>query len=125
MRFFAIGFKGWTEIRKSKVPPKPHESSVTTTVNINRSRFEWDQRMYGGAGGYRHRNVSKPKEVVLTSTTYAGGRVVKTLKSTRFTKISNLVVKPGGIAELTPEIVEKVLKEDTGWQKPMKPEELS
>lgn len=113
-RFFAVGLKGWVQIRVATKPPKAVTSS--TVVDVQERKVEW-------IPGYMKDNhwiASKPKvtfvprQMTLKDTIYEGGKTIKTMKSTRFAALLKVGVREGGMTELMPEQVER-LREVEKW----------
>ena len=102
-RFFAIGLKGWVQIRTAAKPPKGTTSS--TTVTVKRRVRDWIPGYLQEDRWINSRMVEKVVEqpMKLTATTYTGGRVIKTLKSSLFASRLKVGMREGGLMELLPE----------------------
>jgi hypothetical protein len=75
---WAIGGKGWVEIRACRVPPKPVHSYFTTSCMREVKEVE---RVPQEGGGAVYRNIVKQMEqkVRLKTTTFKGGTILGTL----------------------------------------------
>lgn len=87
MRLYAIGLRGWVEIREAKFKPKAVETSFEKTVEVPTMVYE-----HGDWGRFRGKKVMQKREHKFTLLTYVGG-VYKT------------TVKPDAIANLTGRMV--------------------
>ena len=101
-RMFAIGFKGHVEIRVHTSAPR-HTTSKTQVTGkkevVDRNSYDW-------YNGYRRRIV--PTKITIVQHTHTGGKVLGTLKSERFARLTNVSVRNGGMVELLPEQAEAV-----------------
>lgn len=106
-RFWALGIaKGWTELRASKHPPVPHISKQTVTGKTHIR------------GGYRYSldgfYISLPdkwvdKQIKLEITTFTGGKVIGVVPAAKLRGAAKLTVSMGGMVEISPEVVVKLL----------------
>ncbi len=76
MKYYAVAFKGWVEIRKAAVRPKRH---VTTFVRKGEMEVRDGNRWIPGTYHYALKKV--PLTVKLKSVYHEGGSVVATLKT--------------------------------------------
>ena len=107
-RFWALGIaKGWTELRAAKHPPVPHTSRQDITGK---------RKIHGGYGidqlGYYTRLPDKwvDKQIKLEVVTFIGGKVLGTVPSARLRNVAKLTVSVGGMVEVSPEVVAKLLE---------------
>lgn len=108
MAHWAIGLKGWVEIRSSKVPPQ----KVTSTVK--RKSFKWDYTYdYDEDGnGYGERAklpITLPLKVII----FKGGRTLHTLSMKKFKRLLGRSVRLHQVVELNPAQMAVIKKEFT------------
>ena len=105
-RYFAIGLRGWIQVRVAAKPPIPTTTQATTMVK--QAKVNFVEGRYGDDGRYiyGHNNVTfTPKELKMKVTIYKGGRTIRTIKSSRFASLLKVGVRENGMMELLPEQV--------------------
>lgn len=111
-KLYAIGLKGWVEIRRARTPPRPRitKTSYETKVRRPLGYLEWVD-----AGRPESGCVLVPKEVTLKVTHFVGGRVLKVVKRRRFSqmigmspKVGELLEIPEGLASMS--VLDKVME---------------
>lgn len=128
MRYFAVGFKGWVEVRQAKKPPKKVESEVERegerSIRVGptyHELMEYYQKMnvyYKECATLRVKReapypippsypegstrVEKQKQK-LSNIVYEGGRVVGQITTRTFSRLLGIMVKVGVMVELQPE----------------------
>lgn len=99
MRQFAIGLKGWVEIRAARKPPV-----LSTTIIPTKRRIH--KRFLRTAGWYDWKEVTVPTTVEVHA--FEGGRHLRTVKATKFRKLLGISLAPWGVVELLPEQIERL-----------------
>lgn len=112
-RYWAIGFKDWTEIRSSPKPLIKHKSEHTREVPVpDYSTATWDRN------GVAHYERYIPRKYKISVTNYVGGKVLGTLRTRSFIGYLGFGVGMGDIGELSAEqfkvLVDKGVKLDAG-----------
>ena len=102
-RLFAIGLKGHVEIREATSIPKRRESR-TTVPSTKRVLSDWGG-YYGDTPIYKTVTQKVPITVVI----YVGGKVIGTLKSEQFARLTSVAVRNGGMIELSADHSSSVL----------------
>lgn len=94
MRFWAVGLKGWVQIRSGNKPPRPITSSSLIPLEQQQGGYfdYWSQRW---EGGFKVKSVFKLEQVV-----FEGGRVIYTLPTRRFNRLTKLRVKKDEVVEV-------------------------
>lgn len=103
-KVFAIGLKGWVELRHSKKPPTPKVSKATKEIE-RRVPFHAfvDNR-------WTVRYITNKRPMILEQTYYAGGRPFAWIPTLAFKRLSKLSIKSDSMVEVPKERVESVLK---------------
>ncbi len=111
-KLYAIGLKGWVEVRKARTPPRPR---ITQTEVKGKERKFLDYSEWVEQG--RPADGCKLVEKVLTLKVvhFVGGRVLKVVKKRRFSQIVGMSPKVGEMMEIPPElagmsVLEKVME---------------
>ena len=104
-RYFAVGLKGWVQIIRSTKPPVA--TTTEAIVQSERRTLQWKPSPDNPYGNYVEKIV--PVKRKLKQTTFEGGAVVKTLKSSRFSCLLKIGVREGAMIELMPEQVERLV----------------
>lgn len=101
-KYYAIGFKGWVELRQSLTKPKAVKSILETEV---------EQTTYIISDSWPY---SEPKKVMkmkeFTSTFYDGGKVLRTISYSKFRKLTGLSVGAGIMIPISKVEADEVLK---------------
>ena len=113
-KIFAIGLKGWVELRESSDSPKPLETKVVKTTTVEEYDFSKPPFMDPQTGHYTYPKVKRKKQLTLKSVSFAGGRRIGVIKSRQFRDLTKLSIGVGGIVELDPEIVPRLIEKS--WQ---------
>jgi hypothetical protein len=101
---YAIGLKGWTELRECDTKPKRY---VTETVRpVKTLRYIPSNYDTGQMGYYKDikRNMS------IKAVVYLGGKVVKTLKTGTFAHLTQISIRNGGCMKLPADLVAALLE---------------
>lgn len=110
-KLYAIGLKGWVEIRKAKTPPRARISSFKIKGE-ERKFLTWAE--WGGAGDPWK---MVPKTTTVKVTNFVGGRVLKAVSKRRFAALIGISPKVGEMIEIPPELasvslLDKVMERD-------------
>ena len=105
MSIYAIGMKGWVELREAATPPKEHTTKATV---VNKTKDYWSGGRYGESW---NRYDILNRKISIVTTVYSGGRVIKSVKARWFANRTKIHIRNGGILELNPELQAKVLGE--------------
>jgi len=97
-RYWAIGLKGWVQIRVAKNPPT---AKVTSTKIKTKHRYYnfWNNNYQTSA------RVKTIKQCI-----YEGGKIKATLNSNNFKKLSNFSVSNGKMVELAPTVYTTIME---------------
>ena len=96
MRYFAVGMKGWVEVRKAKAPPKAVVTEVNTGTVKRDERWDWRT---GEA-------VITERPIKIRQVAVIGGSVLATVKARTFNTRAGISIKPGVVLELTKDTLE-------------------
>lgn len=102
---WAVGMKGWVEIRSAPSPPRKKVSETIKKIQYRDTRPVFYPRAQDGWGEYRSSNKLVRRDLKLTVTTFSGGRVCATLKADTFARHTKVRVGSGGLIELTPDMI--------------------
>jgi hypothetical protein len=108
-QLYAVGMKGWVEIRSATKPPKLRVSEVAKSVKIK--RWVYKPGFYDSQNRYHPASTKEklfPKKFKLVSKQFEGGRRVGIVKTAKFGKLLCVVVRYGGMIELTAEMIDKL-----------------
>lgn len=106
-RLFAVLVgRGWIEIREAKSPPKPYTSEITTYKED--SHWRYNDNYMDTPGMQPYTEVKKKIPVKRSQTIFRGGKVVHTMKASRFSRLLKIAVRAGGILELSPEMINQL-----------------
>ena len=98
---YAIGMKGWVELRECAKPPK-----AKTTKS---SRVMVKAHVYFDPYSGRRMNKSCKTKVQLVSTIWEGGDVLTTITPQLFYQITRMTLHPKMVKEVTPAHVKKLM----------------
>lgn len=90
MRTWAIGLKGWVEIRLAKQPPK----KITSQVMRNSYRWHYDY--------LDDRDIRIPAKIPLKVVSWEGGRTLHTISTKVWKKLMGKGMKMDHMVELSP-----------------------
>lgn len=94
MRYFAVSFKDWVEIRQSRTPPKEQVSEVKRTLKHSTKPARWSD-LYDGVW------EAKPSIYTIKTIAHIGGKVLTVIPSKEFKKLTLLAApKHGNMLEL-------------------------
>lgn len=104
-RYFAIGLKGWVQIRVALKPPVAVSSEATRTIMTKTLKYipgevNFEKHIYKPA---KYEEITKPKDVVMRVTVFEGGKVLQTIKATKFTRLLKITLHEDAMIELLPE----------------------
>lgn len=94
-RFWAVGFKGWVELRAHPTPPKAIRS-VLEYEKMGRGQPVFDEH------GYYHFEPTGPYKREIRTTVYDGGQVIRTVSTNKFYRLTKKHVGCGMMVEVTP-----------------------
>lgn len=83
---YALGLKGWVEIRKARRPPQPHLSKVKLATPTD---------SVGWSHPYDGRYI--PPHSWIRQICFKGGRFVRSMRKRRFSALTSLKVPIGGV----------------------------
>lgn len=105
---YALGLKKFIELREASKPPKPFSSS--TFIEIE----EMVSEAVRGEGGWpTYQLVPRKRKMTLSSITFAGGKRLGVIKPARFTQITKVALREGGIFEIPEEFHEQLKQPKT------------
>ena len=107
MKYYAISFGEWIELRQAVKPPKEVVTEVnrgTITEKVITGELYLTK---AGYHTYRMKNVTVP--VVLKVTAHEGGRVICTIRDNRFFSLTRLDIERGQMIALTDIQADKIL----------------
>lgn len=104
MRYFAIGLKGWVQIRKAMKPPVLVETSATKVVKG--ARKTWDTTLRSGWGDYAEKPYKK--RFVIKTAIYNGGKVIATLQTRKFSNLFKASIREHALIELPKEMIDRI-----------------
>ena len=103
-KLWAVGLKGWVEIRSSPIPLKLHSSSTTIRVKLKRPIKDfwgstlWTERI--------------DRDMKLTSKVWLGGTLVGRVRASTFRSRAGHVVGNGKCERISKLLMMKVLKRE-------------
>ena len=103
-KLWAVGLKGWVEIRSSPIPLKLHSSS--TTIRVKTRRLVRD---FWGLPGWTERI---DRDMKLTSKVWLGGTLVGRVRASTFRSRAGHVVGNGKCERISKLLMMKVLKRE-------------
>lgn len=95
VRLWALGWKGWVEVRKARVAPKARPSQVEVSLA--------DPPIYA------YNYYSAPRKITLKQLCFSGGKFLISFPKRRFYNLFRLSVPIGGVIEVPPPLVPKLL----------------
>lgn len=98
-RYFAIGLKGWVQLRTALKPPREVITEAAIMVPEVRSRWVIDEANPWG----HYVNSDIKKRINLKTTSFEGGRTVATIRAEKFARQLGIKLKEGGMVELSAE----------------------
>lgn len=106
-RYFAIGLKGWVQIRVAVKPPVAETSEATKTIQVKTLKYhpgevDFEKHIYK-QGWYEP--IIKSKDVTMRVTIFEGGKVLQTIKTAKFSRLLKVTVHEDAMMELLPEQV--------------------
>lgn len=105
MRYWAVGFKDWVELRGSLKPLKEQTSEVKRSSPEKRKPYYWNTAFDGEWN-------PTPNSYVIKITVHIGGRILTMVPSKEFKKITGLIPPPHGkMLELVDQNMVKGLRE--------------
>lgn len=96
-RFWAVGLKGWVQIRSAAKPPRAVPSAFTYEVERMEGGY-WDFYDRQLHGGHLVKRQVKCEQVV-----HEGGTILYTLPTRTFNRLSKVRVKKGEVLALSPD----------------------
>lgn len=104
-KYFAVGLKGWVQVRQAAKPPKLTTSKAV--ADIVETDMVWEPAKNGRPDGWYLRKT--PKKLVLKSDLYVGGRTLATVSQKTFRKKLKLIIGEGKLLELTQEQAKTII----------------
>lgn len=101
-RFWAVGFKGWVELRSHPTAPKAIRSVMEMEVDAPYN-LTWNSV----TAMYEHSKPTKRKREVKT-VAYDGGRVLRVMTPNKFYRLTGQMVPANAMVEVTAEGAAKV-----------------
>lgn len=106
MRFFAIGLKGWVQLRVARKPPRVVASEATTLVK--HTSYRWVPGVEMNQDGFvlrygRMVATTKPKKLKMVCTIYEGGRTLATIASAKVRRKLKISILENGLVEISKE----------------------
>jgi hypothetical protein len=107
MSIYAIGMKGWVELRRCRRIPKCVETKATVVATRRVSYMHYtDDEPWGYT---RWRKV--PVNTTIKNIFYKGGKKIGILKSTKFAALTRVSIRDGGIIQVRPATYKILMKE--------------
>ena len=103
-RYFAVGLKGWVEIRQHTQPLKELKSEAKVRVKRSIPNWDWYSPDYGKA-------IEREEILTLKQVVWQGGKILRTIKTSQFKYRAGFQVGKDKCVELTVSTVRKVLKD--------------
>lgn len=101
LKLWAVGIKGWVEIRESTTQPKVKvDSIITKTKQMVLDRYD--------EGGWPPRYKYIYKEAKLSQYVASGGKLIGTISTQKLALLAKIKVGPGGTVEILPPYDQKV-----------------
>lgn len=100
-RYFAVGLKGWVEIRQHTQPLKELKSEAKIKIK---------ETYYDYRDWYNGEPKQRDKIVTLKQTVWQGGKILRTLKTSQFKYRAGFQVGKDKCVEITKSTLRKVLK---------------
>lgn len=104
---YAVGMRGWVELRVGKKPPQATVSTCSKTIQVSERTGNLEPNTFP----YRWQMVIKPRKITLSTTTWDGGRVVGSLTTSRFRLLSGVACRNGACVLVPQARVNTILKE--------------
>jgi hypothetical protein len=104
MKYYALGTKGWVEIRSARKAP----TLETSKAVIPYTRRVLDYTSYYNTG--RMTTKEMPLKLKMDESIFKGGRVVASIRSREFASVTKVAIRKNGILELPADKVD-LLKE--------------
>jgi hypothetical protein len=96
LQLYALGMKGWVEVRVGKVLPKAHTTSTPKLIEETREqRRRIDDSAYSWGWRWEFYTVCQKRRIMLTTTIWEGGRVLGSMRSRRFRALSGTSTRDG------------------------------
>lgn len=103
---YAIGMKGWIELREAPVPPKAKTTKSSKIVVKPVRERDWD------TGKVKNRSVRT--RINFVATIFEGGKVLTTITPTHFYNVTGFTLHPKVVKALKAEHAKELL--DTSWK---------
>lgn len=111
-RVYALGMKGWVELREADVAPKLHASEINQPA-VKQKVYKQGYWTNGPNGLDEYtpaRFIYVSKRMKIKNIIFTGGKPLNSLKTRRFAALTKISIRAGGIVELSPEHI-RVLTE--------------
>lgn len=92
-KYFAVGLKGWVEIRRHHLPLKELKSEAK--VKIKETFYDYNP--------YSYQEVRRKRDKIITlkQSVWQGGKIIRTLKTSQFRYLSGMQVGNGKCVPIT------------------------
>lgn len=103
-RVFAVAVgRNWIELQISKSPPKP---TVTATVRyVNKTDWRYNENWARDMERNPYKQIVKKVPIKMAQTVFTGGKVIHTMKASRFTRLTKIALRAGGMFELSTDLI--------------------
>lgn len=105
MKFYAIGFKSYVEIRQAEKAPQAHHSAVTRSCKVKIPVLTYPDDSPWGV--FIDRVVDK--KLKITCVYHEGGEVIKSMKTDKFRRKTKLSLRNGEMIELPKDVAAQFL----------------
>jgi len=103
---YAIGMKGWIELREAPVPPKAKTTKSSKIIIKTVKKRDWDT----GKTKIQHIRT----RINFVATIFEGGKVITTVTPTHFYNVTSISLHPKMVTALKAEQAKKLL--ETSWK---------
>ncbi len=107
MKYFAIGFGEWVEIREGTKSPKVSTSEVNR--GIQKIKMPTGEQWVDAYGNMRMKVRTVEVPITIKMVTYIGGKVLCALSANRFYGFARTIPNKDGMIEIDQSVVKKIL----------------
>ena len=90
---YAIGMKGWVELREADAPPKPKTTRSSRVVTTSGRHFNYD------TGAVTTKKIKKKVQIV--TTVWEGGKLLATIPAMQYCRVVGVSLLPKQLKKLT------------------------
>ena len=107
MKYYAVSFGEWIELRQAVKPPK----EMITEVNRGtvKEKVMTGEIYVNQAGYHQHRMKTVTRPIILKMIAHEGGRVICAIRDNRFFSLTRRDIERGQMIELTDAQADKIL----------------